>query len=446
MQPHEAIGPVDPQVAELVEREDRRQADTLMMIPSENTPSRAVMQALATNFSNKYAEGYPGKRYYQGNEVVDDLERLAQERAKILFDVPYVNVQPLSGSPANLAVYVGLLQPGDTFMGLSLEAGGHLTHGAKASATSKFFHSESYGLKPDGYIDYDALEQKAMKVKPKIIVAGTTAYPRRLDWLRFREIADKSDAILMADIAHLAGLVVGEAYPSPVPYVDVVTTTTHKTLRGPRGAIIMVTERGLTRDSEMGNKIDKAVFPGLQGGPHENTIAAIAVALYEASASAFREYAVQIVKNARALAEGLTSDGLELVTGGTDSHLVLVDLRNTGLLGNTVAEGLEAAGIVVNRNTIPFDPNPPYFPSGIRLGTPALTSRDMREEQMRLIAFWISEAVGDLSNTKAGLHISGDGERDRSNRDAIIAGSEFLPRIRTQVETLCQEFPIKETY
>ncbi len=440
------ITAVDPLMSSLIQGEKRRQQTTLMMIPSENHPSLAVEQALSSKLGSKYSEGYPKRRYYQGQEFADKIEILTQDRARELFEVPHVNVQPLSGSPANFAVYTALLEPGDTIMGLSLDAGGHLTHGARASATSQFFHSVPYGAREDGYIDYDGLEKLAQEHHPKIIVAGITAYSRVLEWQRFADIAHGVGAYLMADIAHLAGLVVGRSYPSPVPFVDVVTTTTHKTLRGPRGAMIMVTEKGLSRDEEMGDKIDKAVFPGLQGGPHMNTIAAIGVALKEATSLEFADYASQVVINARVLAKELDNQGLNLVTGGTDSHLLLIDLRNMNLTGNTVAEGLEKAGIVVNRNSIPHDPNPPFYPSGLRLGTPALTSRGMKDEQLRDIGIYISNVIGDLSQAKSDLGLTLEDERKAAGRKRIIEAAKAIPEVGEQILALCKRFPLKKVY
>ena len=442
----ERIGRVDPQMAALIEGEEFGQASTLMMIASENHPSRAVEAAVGSVLGSKYSEGYPGKRFYQGQEFTDGVERLTRERAMALFGVPYVNVQPYSGSPANMEVYAALLEPGDTIMGLSLDAGGHLTHGAAASRTSKFFRSVQYGVTPDGYIDYDEVARIAHEARPGIIVAGTTAYARALDWERFSEIAKESGAILMADISHVAGLVVGEAYPSPVPYVDVVTTTTHKTLRGPRGAMIMVTEKGMARDNKMGSKIDSAVFPGMQGGPHMNSIAGIGIALEEASAEGFKQYAKQTVRNAQAMAEWLGRFGFDIVTGGTDSHLVLVDLRNKGILGRTAAEGLEEAGIVLNRNAVPFDPNPPFYPSGLRLGTAALASRGMGEAQMYQVATWICQAVDGMSATRQQLFGDQFDETKIANRTRVIKGTPVIPRVRGLVRNLCAAYPLKESY
>src|SRR3989344_3982935 len=383
----------DKEIADLIKKEIKRQEETLMMIPSENIASSAVEEAVGSQLENKYAEGYAFKRYYQGQEVIDKIETLVIERAKKLFNVPYANVQPYSGSPANFEVYNAVLNPGDKIMGLSLSFGGHLTHGSSASATSKYFRSVQYELGKDGYIDYKNLMQLALKEKPKILVAGTTAYPRTLNWEKFYEIAEKVGAYLLCDISHIAGLIAGGAYPSPVNYSHIITTTTHKTLRGPRGAIIMVTKKGLAKDSLLPKKIDRSVFPQLQGGPHINTIAGIGVALKEASKNSFKIYAKQIINNAKALADTLNKEGFNLVSGGTDSHLILTDLTNYKILGNTAAEGLEEAGIVLNYNTVPFDPNPPFYPSGIRLGTPAITSRGMKEKEMQLIGKIISEVV-----------------------------------------------------
>lgn len=400
----------------LISAEEKRQKETLMMIPSENYSSREVRKAMGSVLSHKYSEGYPGRRYYQGNKIIDEIENLAIERAKKLFGVPHANVQPYSGSPANAAVYMALLQPNEVLMGMSLASGGHLTHGhPKITFSGKYFNSIQYGVGKDGFIDYDGLEKLAKKYKPKIIVAGTTAYPRILDWKRFAKIADSVGAILMADIAHIAGLVVAGAHPSPVPYVDVVTTTTHKTLRGPRGAIIMVTQKGLKKDPEMAKKIDRAVFPGLQGGPHDQQTAAIAVCLAEAAKPAFKKYGKRVVENAKVLAKELSALGFQLVSGGTDNHLMLVDLRNKNISGKDAAILLEETGIVVNYNAVPYDPNPPMNPSGIRLGTPALTTRGMGKGEMKMIAGWISEVVSDKKQ---------------------------VTRIKKEVKKLCSKFPI----
>ncbi len=405
-------------IFELIKKEETRQRDTLMMIPSENYSSKEVRAAMGSFLAHKYSEGYPGRRYYQGNKYLDQIENLAIERAKKLFKVPHVNVQPYSGSPANAAVYMGLLEPGDTIMGLALASGGHLTHGhPKITFSGKYFNSVQYGVKKDGFIDYDELAKLAKKHRPKLIVAGTTAYPRILDWKRFSEIADSVGAILMADISHIAGLIVAGSHPSPVPYAHVVTTTTHKTLRGPRGALIMVTKKGLKKDPDMAKKIDRAVFPGLQGGPHNQQTAAIAVSLRQAQGREFKKYGKKIVENAKVLASELMRNGFDLVSGGTDNHLLLIDLRSKGTLGKPAAIALEEAGIIVNYNAIPNDPNPPMNPSGIRIGTPALTSRGMGATEMKKIAGWINETVTSQS---------------LSTRK----------KIAQEVKKLCQKFPI----
>jgi len=384
----------DKQIADLIEKETERQKTSLEMIPSENHTSSAVREALGSLLTDKYAEGYPGKRYYAGLEFYDKIEDICRERAKKLFKVSHVNVQPYSGSPANQAVYFAVCKPGDTVMGMSLPHGGHLTHGWKVNFSAKYYKSVQYGVdKKTNLLDYREVEKLAKKKKPKLIWIGATAYPRIFDWGRLGKIADSIGAYLVADIAHIAGLVVSGAHPSPVPYVHIVTTTTHKTLRGPRGGMIMITKKGLRKDPDLPKKIDKAVFPGLQGGPHENNIAAIAVCLKEALQPAFKKYGKQIVKNSKALASELLKYDFDLVTGGTDNHLLLIDLRNKGILGKEAQNWLEKAGITINKNTIPFDPNPPFKPSGIRLGTPAITTRGMKEKEMKKIAFWISEVI-----------------------------------------------------
>ncbi len=437
---------VDPQVAKLIKAEAKRQSETLMMIPSENMSSGAVGEAVGSCLGNKYAEGYPFKRYYQGQEFVDQIESLTIERAKKVFGVPHVNVQPLSGSPANLAVYLGVLNPGDKLMGLALAHGGHLTHGSHVSATSKYYKSVSYILGKNGKMDYDLIEKMALKEKPQIIIAGITAYPLQLDWKRFSQIADKAGAYLMADIAHLAGLVAGGAYPSPAPYVHIITTTTHKTLRGPRGALIMVTEKGLKKDPELGKKIDKAVFPGLQGGPHINAIAGIGVALREAQGEEFKNYAEQIVKNSKTLAQELKKYGFNLVAGGSNTHLILIDLQNKEVLGKLTAEALEEAGIILNYNAVPFDPNPPFYPSGIRMGTPGITSRGMKEKEMKKIGGWMTEIIKELVIAKKKMGVSFEEGRKKSVRKKIIAKCKSVKKINKEVKKLCQKFPIKNTY
>lgn len=382
----------DPEIARLIGLEETRQRDTIRLIASENYVSRAVLQATGSVLTNKYSEGYSGRRYYQGQGVVDQIESLAIERAKSLFGADHANVQPYSGSPANLAVYTGLLKPGDTILGMSLTAGGHLTHGWKVSATGKFWNAVQYGVrKEDGLIDYDEVATLAREHKPQIIVCGATAYPRLIDFGRFREIADEVGAYLLADMAHISGLVAGGAHPSPVPVADVVSTTTHKTLRGPRGGML------LCKDA-VKKKIDRAVFPGLQGGPHNHTTAALAVALKEAHTDAFKAYAHQIVANSRALAAALIEEGFEVVSGGSDNHLILVDVTPRGVTGKPFAVAMEQAGLVCNYNSVPFDPRPPMDPSGLRLGTAAVTSRGMGEDEMKQIAAWmgrVAQSMGD---------------------------------------------------
>ncbi len=417
----------DPRIFELIKEEEKRQRDVLEMIPSENYASSAVLEALGTVLNNKYSEGYPKKRYYQGNAVADEVEQLAIDRAKKLFGVPYVNVQALSGSVMNLAVYFATLEPmKGKIMGLSLSFGGHLTHGAKLTASSTFYKSVQYTLGRDGQLDFDQIEKQAITEKPNIIVCGFTAYPRVIDFEKFSKIAKKVNALLLADISHIAGLVVGGAHPSPVPYVDIVTTTTHKTLRGPRGALIMVTEKGLKRDPDLGAKIDRAIIPGLQGGPHDNQTAAIAVALLEASRPEFKKYASQIVKNSRALAEALTSYGFDLVSGGSDNHLILIDLRNKKVSGNVAALALERAGIVLNKNGVPYDTNPPFYPSGIRLGTPAITTRGLKEGDMKKVATWINKAVDLVSPNEAPSEKEARTAWWKEEKKKIMANKELL--------------------
>lgn len=431
----------DPTVFELIKAEEKRQQDVLEMIASENYASSAVMEALGSVFTNKYSEGYPKKRYYQGNKFADDVESLAIERAKKLFGVPYVNVQPYSGSPANTAVYFALLEPKDKIMGLSLAFGGHLTHGSPVSFSGKYFPIVSYELGKDGLLDYDAIEKLAIAEKPKIIVCGATAYPRIIDFKRFGEIADKVGAYLLADISHIAGLIVGRAHPGPVPYVDIIMTTTHKTLRGPRGAMIMVTEKGLKKDPELGNKIDKAVFPGLQGGPHDNQTAAIAVALEEASKPTFKTYAKQVVKNAKALSSELVKFNFNLVSGGTDNHLLLIDLSNKKVNGAVAALALEVAGIVVNKNAVPNDPMPPFYPSGIRLGTPAITTRGMKEKEMIQIANWINETINEVAKEVLPTDRERRKEFFKNFRSEVIKNKKLLG-IAKGVKALCSRFKI----
>ena len=383
---------VDPDVAALVAAEERREFEKIRLIPSENYVSRAVLEATGSVFTNKYSEGYAGKRYYEGQQCVDPLEQLAIQRAKSLFGADHANVQPYSGSPANLAVYFALLKPGDTVMGMSLPHGGHLTHGWNVSITGTFFRSVQYGVQIDtGLIDYGQVRELAVKERPKLIIAGATAYPRIIDFPAMRAIADEVGAHLLVDMAHIAGLVAGGAHPTPIPHAHVVSTTTHKTLRGPRGAMLLCKE-------EMAKAIDKAVFPGLQGGPHNHTTAGIAVALREAATDTFKAYAHQIVKNARVLAEGLAGYGFKLVSGGTDTHLILMDVTPRGMTGKAYAKALDRAGLECNYNTVPGDPRKPFDPSGLRLGTPACTSRGMREPEMAKIASWFSRVAENAAN------------------------------------------------
>jgi glycine hydroxymethyltransferase len=383
--PH--LAAVDPEVERLVEAESQRQFEKIRLIASENYVSAAVLEATGTVLTNKYSEGYAGRRYYEGQQVIDPIESLAVGRAKALFGVDHANVQPYSGSPANLAVYLAFLEPGDTVMGMSLPHGGHLTHGWSVSATGKWFRSVQYGVRKDtGRVDLDEMRDLARAEQPKLIFCGGTAIPRTIDFPAFAEVAKEVGAVLVADIAHIAGLIAGGAHPSPVGHAQVISTTTHKTLRGPRGAMLM-------SDAEHAKALDKAVFPGLQGGPHNHTTAAIAVALHEASAPSFRDYAHAIVANAQALAAALTERGYDLVSGGTDNHLILVDLTNKGIGGKPAAKALDRAGIELNYNTVPFDPRKPFDPSGLRIGTPAVTTRGLGVEQMPLVAEWIDRAV-----------------------------------------------------
>lgn len=390
----------DTQIQELIDKEKNRQSSGLEMIPSENHASADVMSALGSCLTDKYSEGYPGKRYYGGCEFVDEVENIARDRAKSLFGVDHVNVQGYSGSPANQAAYMALIDPGDTVMGLDLFYGGHLTHGLKVNFSGTFYKSVQYQTGRDGYLDYDAMADMAQKEKPKLLVVGATAYPRIFDWGRLREIADSVNAWLLADISHISGLIVAGAHPSPVGIADVIMSTTHKTLRGPRGALLMCKGNPSTplkkveRTKEnLPSLIDRAVFPGLQGGPHNHQTAAIAVALKEASTPEFKEYGHQIVKNAQTLAAYLTGKGYQLVTGGTDNHLLLIDLTNKDMPGKTAETALSKAGITVNKNTVPFDPRSPFDPSGIRLGTPALTTRGMKEAEMEQVGEWIDRAL-----------------------------------------------------
>ncbi|MET9695783.1 serine hydroxymethyltransferase [Streptomyces sp. NPDC006529] len=384
---HPALFATDPELASFVAAEEQLQADTLRLIPSENYVSAAVLEASGTVLQNKYSEGYPGRRYYEGQQNIDRIEALAIERAKGLFGVDHANVQPYSGSPANLAVYLAFAEPGDTVMGMALPMGGHLTHGWGVSATGTWFRGVRYGVRADtGLIDFDEVRDLALKERPKVIFCGGTALPRTIDFAAFAEIAEEAGSVLVADVAHIAGLIAGGAHPSPVGHVDVVSTTTHKTLRGPRGAMLMCRE-------QHAKAIDKAVFPGLQGGPHNQTTAGIAVALHEAAQPAFVSYAHGVVANAKALAAALLERGFDLVSGGTDNHLILMDLTSRGVPGKVAAKALDRAGIVVNYNTVPYDARKPFDPSGVRIGTPSLTSRGLRPEHMPVVADWIARGV-----------------------------------------------------
>ena len=388
----DALEQYDPQIYELVRQEGARQSGAIRLIPSENYVSRAVMLASGGCLMNKYAEGYPGRRYYEGQQVTDLIEKMARERARKLFKADHANVQPYSGSVANLAAYAALIQPGDTIMGMSHVDGGHLTHGANVSFTSKFFKSVSYRVNPEtGRIDYDEVEKLAKKHKPQLIISGATAYPREIDFEAFGRIAKEVGAYHVSDIAHIAGLVVAGIHQSPVPYADIVSSTTHKTLRGPRGGILLC-------KAEHAKNVDRAVFPGLQGGPHMHTMTAVAVAMAEADTPEFVAYARQIVKNSRAMAEKLLEYGFELSSGGTDNHLILIDLRNKNIPGKKLAKALDRARIVTNYNSIPNDPAPPANPSGLRIGTPAITTRGMKEEQTRQIAGLINKVVENIDN------------------------------------------------
>jgi glycine hydroxymethyltransferase len=377
----------DPEIAALINAEAQRQHDKIRMIASENYVSRAVLEAAGTVLTNKYSEGYPGRRYYEGQQVIDQIETIAQERATALFGIDHANVQPYSGSPANLAVYLAFAQPGDTIMGMALPMGGHLTHGAGVAVSGKWFNSVQYGVRADtGRVDLDEVRDLALEHRPKIMFCGGTAIPRTVDFKAFAQIAAEAGTLLVADIAHIAGLIAGGAHPSPVGYAPVITTTTHKTLRGPRGAMILT-------DAEHAKAIDRAVFPGLQGGPHNHTTAAIAVALREASHPSFADYAAQIVANAKALADALVARGYDLVSGGTDNHLILMDLTSKGIAGKPAAKALDRAGIELNFNTVPFDQRKALDPSGLRLGTPAITTRGLTEQHMPAVAAWMDEAI-----------------------------------------------------
>jgi glycine hydroxymethyltransferase len=405
------LAAVDPEIADLIVAEERRQRDKVRLIASENYVSGAVLAATGSVLTNKYSEGYAGKRYYEGQQYIDQVEELCIARARALFGADHANVQPYSGSPANLAVYLAFAKPGDTIMGMALPAGGHLTHGWNVSATGTWFRAVQYGVRRDNHrVDFDEVRDLARKERPRLLFAGGTAIPRTIEFAAFAEIAREVGAIFVADMAHIAGLVAGGAHPSPVPHADVVSTTTHKTLRGPRGGMLLCT-------AAHQKALDRAVFPGLQGGPHNHTTAGIATALKEAATDEFKRYAHQICRNARALAAGLVERGWSLVTGGTDNHLILADLTSKQVSGKIAAKALDVAGLELNYNTVPFDPRKPFDPSGIRLGTSSVTSRGMAEPEMQQIAAWMDAVV--TAPADAALH-------------ARIAG---------EVRELCARFP-----
>jgi glycine hydroxymethyltransferase len=398
----DTLASADPEIAELLAAEEKRQRDKIRLIASENYVSGAVLAATGSVLTNKYSEGYPGKRYYEGQQYIDLVEQLCIDRAKSLFGAEHANVQPYSGSPANLAIYFAFLKPGDTVMGMGLPAGGHLTHGWNVSITGSYFRAVQYGVRKDTHrIDLDEVRELARKEKPKLLFAGGTAIPRTIDFAAFGEIAREVGAVFAADIAHIAGLVAAGAHPSPVPVADVVSTTTHKTLRGPRGGMLMC-------KSTHAKAIDRAVFPGLQGGPHNHTTAGIAIALKEAQTDLFKQYAHQIVANSRALAAALVEKGWSLITGGSDNHLILADMTPKNVPGKVAAKALDAAGMELNYNSIPFDPRKPFDPSGVRLGTAAVTSRGMKEPEMKQIAAWMDRVASAPSDT--GLHETVAGE------------------------------------
>jgi len=406
----------DPQIYELIRQEETRQSGAIRLIPSENYVSKAVMQASGSCLTNKYSEGYPGRRYYEGQQVTDLIERIAQERAKKLFKADHANVQPYSGSVANLAAYAALVNPGDTIMGMSLVDGGHLTHGWTVSHSSKFYKSVLYPVNPTtGRLDFDQIEELAKKHRPKIIISGATAYPREIDFEIFGQIAKTVGAYHVSDIAHVAGLVVAGIHKSPVPYADIVSTTTHKTLRGPRGGMLLCKK-------EHADSVDRSVFPGLQGGPHMHTLTAVAVAMAEANTPEFVAYAKQIVRNSKALAEKLLEYGFNLVSGGTDNHLILIDLRNKNVPGKKLAKALDRARIVTNYNTIPSDPAPPANPSGLRIGTPAITTRGMKEPEVRQIAAFINKVVENIDN------------------------ESVIEEVAKEVLLLCSQFPVPDHF
>lgn len=437
---------IDPEIFELINEEEKRQEEVLELIPSENYVSRAVIEALGSCLTNKYSEGYPGKRYYQGNKFIDEVEILAIERTKKIFGVPFANVQSYSGSPANLAILNAVCEPNDSILSQHIYMGGHLSHGQSASIASRFYKANYYGLTNEGEINWEELERIAKEVKPKIIFCGGTAYTKIFDFKKFSEIAESTGAYFVADISHIGGLVAGSAHPSPKDYADIIMTTTHKTLRGPRGAIIMVTDKGLQKNKDLGEKIDKAVFPGLNGGPHNNNIAAIAVSLKETESEDFKLYSQQIVKNAKVLANELIKYGYTLIGGGTENHMVWIDLTNKGIDGWIAAWALEGAGIITNRQSIPFETKSPFYPSGLRLGTPAVTTRGMKEPEMVKIAKWIDSIIKQISQIDLIRQIGNpDKQKDQEARKTfkqIINNNEYIIKIREEVKEFCKGFPI----
>ncbi len=429
-------------MSRLIDEEVKRQQEGLTLIPSENHSSKAVLEALGSILTDKYSEGYPGKRYYAGNEVMDKIEVETVERAKKLFGVPHANVQPYSGSPANLAVYLATCNPGDTIMGLDLLSGGHLTHGWKVSATSMFWKSVPYHQTAQGVTDLDEVRRLAHEHKPKLMWCGGTAIPRAIPFKELTAIADEVGAYLVADISHIVGLVIGGVHESPAAHAHIITTTTHKTLRGPRGGMVMVTEKGLKKDPELAEKIDKAIFPGLQGGPHMHTIASVGVALHEAAQDSFKDYARRVVENAKTLADALIERGFKLVSDGTDNHLILVDLTPTGIgRGVFLHLALEQAGIYTNKNTIPGDPSSPFYPSGLRLGSPAVTTRGMGEKEMQQIAEWIKRVSDHIKE----IQMPSDKEARRTAIKEFkdtLARDPFYEKMKQEVKELCLNFPI----
>lgn len=439
------IEKTDPEIYKLIKLEEKRQIEGLELIPSENYVSRAVREAVGSVFENKYAEGYPGKRYYTGNIAVDELETICQNRAKKLFDVPYVNVQPYSGSPANLEIFGAVCEPGDIVLSQLLSHGGHLSMGQTASYTSRFYKAEFYHLTKDGEVDFEELSKLAKKFRPKIIWSGGTAYTHIFKWDKYAKIADSVGAYFIADISHIAGLIAGGAHPSPVPYCHIVMTTTHKTLRGPRGALIMVTRKGLKKNPELPKKIDYSIFPGHQGGPHMNKIAGIAVALKEASTDKFKKYAEQIVKNSNILAEEFTRMGYKLIGNGSKNHMVWLNLTNKGIEGWHAHVTLEIANIYGNKQTIPSDPKSPFFPSGYRIGTPAVTTRGMKEAEMKKIAGFINEGIEICRRLNIYDINTNDKVKNKIAREKYFKAAKkdkALLDLKTRVIKFAKKFPV----